>query len=147
MKSIEDKIKVYSSFVSNLKCFNFIFNITYPPYDPIRFHKFFFAKITFEEEAYSTDCDCFKFYIAFFKKDKTSFQKLENFYLKKNNLTKTKNALLFEPVRVDYEYQDKFNWFKNPLSLFRVDKFVCFLFFNFNLFKFKVTNLLFFDFL
>ena len=120
--SIENRIKVNRSFFFNMNCFQFRTNITYSINDLIRFEEIFFAKIHFKERVYSNDCNCLKFYIAFYEKGKGSFEKLSSYYLRRKIISSNiKSAFSIIPLQIEFDYTDRFYYFSHPLSTFKVD--------------------------
>ena len=119
--SIENRIKINRSFLFNMNCFQFRTNITYSINDLIRFEEMFFAKIHFKESVYLNECNCLKFYIAFFEIRKGSFEKFYSHYLRRKNSSNIKSALSILPLEIEYDYTDRFYYLSHPLSIFKVE--------------------------
>lgn len=119
-KKVQEKLTVKVSFVKNLKCFVFKTDLTYFEGDLIKFNQLFFFKIYFRESFYATDCNCSKIYIAFFDRHKGTFEKLETYFLRKNETIKT--TFNIQPVIIEFDYTDKFYYIKNPLAYFKTDR-------------------------
>ena len=119
--SIESIIKVNRSFLFNMNCFQFRTNIIYSINDLIRFEEMFFAKIHFKERVYLNECNCSKFYIAFYETGKGSFEKLDSHYLRRKNSSNIKSAFSIMPLETEYDYTDRFYYLSHPLSILKVD--------------------------
>ena len=124
MEMYRTKIRTYTSFVYNLKCFNFQTNLSYLESDLFRFEDIFFVKIHFQERLYSPECNCFKIYIAFFDKAKGNSEKLDSYHLRRDKTSTVKNAFLIQPIVIEFDYYDRFYYFFKPLALFKVDSYL-----------------------
>lgn len=115
-------IEISRTYLYNMKCFIFQVSISYTENDLFMIEPTFLAKIYFKPEVYAPDCNCLKFHIAFFERTKGTFEKLENFYLRRDNSSALKSAFLIQPVVMEFDYTDRFYFFKNPLALFKVER-------------------------
>lgn len=118
------KIDVFRTYVYNLKCFNFQTNISFNQHDLFMIDSIFLAKIYFKPSVYAADCNCLKIFIAFFDRMKGSFEKLQNYYLRRDNTSSLKSTFLVQPVVMEFDYSDRFYYFKNTLALFKVERWV-----------------------
>ena len=124
LKSIESKINTSVSFIYDLKCFHFVTRITYPPHKLLKFENLFFVKLYFNETVYRAECNCLRIYIAFYEREKGTFESLQTYFLRKNGDLTMKSFFLIQPVVTEYDYTDRFYYIKNPLALFRVESYV-----------------------
>ena len=120
LKSNNDKIKVSHFFLYNMKCFNFQTDIVYALKDLLKLDDIFAIKIYFKESIYLTDS--LEFYVAFFDKNKGSFDKLEHYYFEKDTSLNITSTFVMQPVMLSFSYTDKFYYFQSPLSFFKVNR-------------------------
>lgn len=114
--------ETFRTYVYNLKCFNFQSDISYTENDLFMIDSIFLAKIYFRPQVYAPDCNCLKIFIAFFDRKKGSFEKLQSYYLRKDNTSSLKSHFLIQPVLMEIDYTDRFYFLKNPLALFKVER-------------------------